>query len=346
LQFENAIYHVISRGNRKENIFLGDRDRWVFLKKADKIFEKYSVICFAYCLMGNHFHLFLRTPLANLSPFMHNLNSAYANWHRTKHGTSGPLFQDRFKSILVERDFYATELASYIHLNPVRAGIVNTPLDSTWSSYRIYHGLMTSPIRNLDSTFILDYFGRTREKARKEYHKFVMEHIHMKNPMMRMPEKLKGSILGSDKFIDLIRSKIESAGRQREVPETRPLPEIALDCAEILSRLSTLFEIRREEFFVRRKNNLFRRLLICILKKNAGCPLKTIGEFLGMDYAAVSMAAKRFEDRVKKDPVARDCFRRAELEMEKLRRELGKKKEGTKADRAEPLSPPRDTPDA
>jgi putative transposase len=186
LQFENACYHVISRGNRQENIFLSERDRRVFLKKADETFEKYSVICFAFCLMGNHFHIFLKTPLANLSQCMHQLNSSYANWFRKKYSAVGPLFQDRFKSILVEEESYATELSAYIHLNPVRANIVQNPTEYSWSSYGIYQDLRKSPIRRFDKDFILSYFGTSPEIARSEYHKFVMERIHMKNPMTNM----------------------------------------------------------------------------------------------------------------------------------------------------------------
>jgi hypothetical protein len=221
---------------------------------------------------------------------------------------------------LVDTDSYATELSAYIHLNPVRAGIVDNPLDSSWSSYRVYYGLSASPIRNLDPGFILSYFGGSSEEAQTEYHRFVMDRIQMKDPTAWMPPELKGSILGSPEFIAGIHSRIAgSGGHQREIPQTRPPAVRLIGCADILELLSSVFEIRPEAILSKRKNNLFRQLLICLLKKNAGCSLKSIGEFVGLDYVAVAMAAKRFEMRMRHDAAARACFRRAESEIDKLR---------------------------
>jgi putative transposase len=314
LQFPDALYHVISRGNLGSDIFLDDRDRHVFLIKLDLALEKYSATCFAYCLMSNHFHLFLRTDRANLSTIMHQLNSSYANWYRTKHKTVGAIFQDRYKSILVERDAYANELSAYIHLNPVRAGIVQNPMESRWSSYRIYHGLMKSPLIRLDPVFILQYFGATPRTAIKAYHEFVMDHIRMKNPMDEMPAELQGRVLGDSQFREAFKAKAREVGRMREISETRAEDgtERLSECDGILRRLSAEFDVAEVELLRKRKDNVFRKLLIYILKKRSSCSLRQIGSFVGMDYAAVSIASRRFEKQMEARPELASMAQRAE----------------------------------
>jgi putative transposase len=317
LQYENAAYHIISRGNLGSDIFLDDRDRLVFIIKANRAFEKYSTTCFVYCLMSNHYHLFLRTEQASISRCMHLLNSSYANWYRVKHKTKGAIFQDRYKSILVEEDSYAIELSAYIHLNPVRANIVKNPLDSRWSSYRHYQGLSNSPLRRFDSSLILQYFGKTGEAARLEYHKYVMEHIQMKNPMEKMPVEFQGKVLGSERYLEKYKEKTREIGLLREIPETRMAStgQKLLECAEVLSLISKEFKVEPAEILKRERNNNFRQLLIYVLKKDTPHSLKQIGGFLGMDYSAVSIAAKRFEKQLICEPALKELLRRAEAAL-------------------------------
>ncbi|MBU4047985.1 transposase, partial [bacterium] len=120
ISFDNAVYHITARGNRKEKIFYSDDDKRIFLQKMEQTSLKYSFICYAYCLMDNHYHLFIKTPLGNISQGMHYLNASYANYFTAKYKTNGPLFQGRYKSLLVDEDNYALTLSLYIHLNPLR----------------------------------------------------------------------------------------------------------------------------------------------------------------------------------------------------------------------------------
>jgi len=114
----------------------------------NETFLKYSFICYAYCLLGNHYHLFLKTPKANLNQGMHYLNANYANYFSAKYRLSGPLFQGRYKSILVDQDEYSLVLSSYIHLNPYRAKIEDWP-NYPASSLPVYLGRRKSIIENL-----------------------------------------------------------------------------------------------------------------------------------------------------------------------------------------------------
>ena len=165
LSFEDASYHITARGNRREKIFCSNRDREVFLKKLNEMLLKYSMTSYAYCLMDNHYHLFIKTQQANLSQGLHYLNSAYANWFRNKYQIIGPIFQGRFKSMIVDADNYALVLSAYIHLNPLRAGIVKQLNEYPWSSYLDYLGLRKSTIT--DSSFILKLIDNVRGHRQK-----------------------------------------------------------------------------------------------------------------------------------------------------------------------------------
>jgi len=133
ISFDNAVYHITARGNRREKIFYSDNDKKVFLQKMDQTFIKYAICCYAYCLMDNHYHLFIKTSHANLSQGMHYLNVSYANYFAAKYKTTGPLFQGRYKSLLIDADNYALTLSCYIHLNPLRAGITKSIDEYPWN---------------------------------------------------------------------------------------------------------------------------------------------------------------------------------------------------------------------
>ena len=125
IQYPGAFYHVTSRGNERKAIFKNKRDREKFLSYLESASERYDAVIHTYCLMDNHYHLILETPRSNLSQILHHINGAYTTYFNVKRGRSGHLFQGRYKAILVEKDAYCQELSRYIHLNPVRACVVN-----------------------------------------------------------------------------------------------------------------------------------------------------------------------------------------------------------------------------
>ena len=129
LEFAGALYHITSRGDRREAIYEDDADRHMFLSLLDQVCEAHNWLCHAYCLMGNHYHIIIETPNANLSKGMRQLNGMYTQRFNHKHGKVGHVFQGRYKAILVEKQAYLLELARYIVLNPVRAGMVRTAKD-------------------------------------------------------------------------------------------------------------------------------------------------------------------------------------------------------------------------
>jgi putative transposase len=145
IEFPGAVYHVTSRGNERRNIVRDDRDREMFVILLARVVARFGLRLFAWTLMSNHYHLFLRTPEPNLSRAMHMLNQLYAEYFNWRHRRVGHLFQGRFKAFLVDSEEYFREVARYVVLNPVRAGMRKTPGGYKWSSYRATAGLEEAP---------------------------------------------------------------------------------------------------------------------------------------------------------------------------------------------------------
>ena len=126
IEWPGALYHVTDRGNERQLIFRDDQDRRKFLHYFEETIEKFGLIVHALCLMPNHYHIEIETPNGNLSKAMQWLKTTYTVYFNHRHSRSGHLFQGRYKSIVVEKDSYLLELSRYIHLNPVRAGLVGS----------------------------------------------------------------------------------------------------------------------------------------------------------------------------------------------------------------------------
>ena len=222
IQYPHAFYHVTSRGNERNPVFLSRRDREKFLSYLESATERYGAIVHVYCLMDNHYHLLLETPFGNLSQIMHHINGAYTTYFNTKRSRSGHLFQGRYKAILLDADEYAKELSRYIHLNPVRAGIVETPDNFEWSSFR-YYTIGKEVPEWLCRKFILGYFEKRIDRAMKRYRDFVYKMIgqEYKNPLNDIDNPV---ILGSQEFIRKVKEQF--LGKQpwdRELPALRNL---------------------------------------------------------------------------------------------------------------------------
>ena len=145
IEFAQAVYHVTARGDRQEAIFLDDQDRLLFLDLLAQALERFDACALAYCLMDNHYHLVLCTRQPNLSALMRHVNGVFTQRVNRRHGKVGHVFQGRYKAILVDRDAYLLEVCRYVDLNPVRAGMVASPQDWPWSSYRALTGARQTP---------------------------------------------------------------------------------------------------------------------------------------------------------------------------------------------------------
>jgi putative transposase len=212
IEYPGALYHVTSRGNARADIYLYDQDRQAFLDVLSEAVERFGWWCHGYCLMDNHYHLLIETPMANLGRGMRHLNGVYSQCFNRAHGRVGHVFQGRYKAILVERQTYLLELARYIVLNPVRAHMTDQAEGWTWSSYRATAGLATVP-NFLETNWILQQFGARPDSALKHYRRFVGEGMRRSSPW---DDLIGGTVLGSEAFV--IEAQKISGDAQAETP--------------------------------------------------------------------------------------------------------------------------------
>jgi len=279
IEFSGAVYHITSRGNGKQKIFFNDKDRKIFLSLLWEVVEREKWICYAYCLMDNHYHLLVETPKPNLSRGMRELNGIYAQKLNYIKNSAGHVFQGRYKSILVEKDNYLLELCRYIVLNPVRAKMVENPEDWQWSSYRATLGL-TETSKHLNASWILSNFDENIKKSKKKYEKFVLEGIGKESPW----RELRGRIfLGSKKFIEKHEEKISAREKEKEIAKTerfanRPaLEEIFKNIKTKISRNKKIYEAYEEYRY----------------------GLKEIGDFFNIHYSTISRIIKKIKEEEK-----------------------------------------------
>jgi len=289
IQYPGAYYHVTSRGNEKKTIFEDDKDRQQFLVYLESAVLRYGAKIHVWCLMGNHYHLLLETPSGNLSQIMRHINGAYTTYYNIKQKRSGHLFQGRYKAILIEADRYAMELSRYIHLNPVRAELVDRPENYPWSSYCCYIGRSKAPAW-LETGFILGYFGKKSTIAENAYSNFVTMMLKQEynSPLQAT---VASTLLGTPDFITEISKKylddqhdtrnIPAAGKLRQRPSMEKI-------------LSTVAQLVPE-------SSLRRNITIYCCQKYSGAKLKEIGLHFGISDAAVSQTTHRLLLKAEKD---------------------------------------------
>ncbi len=172
LELAGGVYHVTSRGDRQEDIYLDDEDREAWLALLGRVCERFNWRCYAYCLMDNHYHIVIETVDGNLSKGMRQLNGVYTQHVNRRHARVGHVFQGRYKAILVEKDSYLLELSRYVVLNPVRAGIVKDLRKWPWSSYQAMTDEIAAPAW-LQTEGLLGLFSKQRKRAITKYKDFV-----------------------------------------------------------------------------------------------------------------------------------------------------------------------------
>jgi REP element-mobilizing transposase RayT len=214
IEFPGAVYHVTSRGDRREAIYRDDEDRQAQLEVIAHAMQRFGAQLLAYCQMGNHFHLVLHTRAANLSRVMRHVNGVYTLAFNRRHGLTGHLFQGRFKAILVDRDAYLLALCRYVERNPVAAGLVAQAGDWPWSSCRAHTGLAATP-EWLDTDGLLGHLlGRPiasaddRRQAAQRYAEFV---DHARDEDGRFwQQALRGQVyLGDETFVQRMQAQAE-----------------------------------------------------------------------------------------------------------------------------------------
>lgn len=165
--YPGALYHISSRGNHKGEIFREEEDYLRYLTLLKITLTRHSFVLYSYCLMTNHVHLQIETKEDKIWDIMHCLHLQYTKYFNQKYNLVGHLFQGRYHAEIIENDAYALQTSSYIHLNPVRAKIVNNPIEYRWSSYDVYIGKRECGLVN-EEKILSSLFNNSREMY-KEY---------------------------------------------------------------------------------------------------------------------------------------------------------------------------------
>ena len=293
IEYPGAYYHVVNRGNNQENIFKNDRDREKFLEYLERATDRFSTIIHSYCLMGNHYHLLVETPEANLSLSMQWINVSYATYFNRKRDRHGHLFQGRFKAILIDADEYLKHLSRYIHLNPVRAKMVSAPSEYLWSSYRGFIGKQKAP-QFLETDRLLSSFGRNKKEAKRNYKDFVegVDINAVENPHKQVTA---GFILGDRNFINWVKETfLSSKEGEKEIPQLKKLkPRVSLET--VVKAVCEEFDCSADQVIIKgRKRNKPREVAIFLSRTLSGLSCKDLGDYFGgVSGALITMMHNR-----------------------------------------------------
>ncbi len=303
IEYKGAFYHITSRGNERRRIYYTRSDYEKFKEYLKEAQDKYGYLLHCYVLMNNHYHLLVETPDANLSKMMHYINGSYTNYINIKRKRSGHLFQGRYKAIVIDQDSYLLELSRYIHLNPVRARMVDKPEEHPFGSYRSY--ILGKKDNLVYRDRIWGMISEKRPDAAKGYRNFVNRGIGLKleNPLR---DVYGGVVLGKAGFVKEVLSRLKDEDFQKEEISNRRFLKAEYGEGEILQAVCEYFNVTRQQALKssreKMKRREFRNIAIYLIKKYTGITNSQLGElFGGISYSAVAKAHQRFEARLKKD---------------------------------------------
>ena len=256
----------------------------------DEVIQQ-SWLCYAWCLMDNHYHFLIETPEGNLSRGMQRLNGRYTQSFNRKHHRVGHIFQGRYKAILVEKESHLLELCRYVVLNPVRAGMVDDASYWEWSSYHDTIGSgMDSNWLSVDR--VLELFSTKREEAIHRYRQFVSEGVTAVAPW----SELRGQIyLGGDDFLAKSKAMLEGRRIDTDIPSAQSHPERATP-EQVLHDVASAFGLDVGEVFDRRNNREAFRTAVFLLRRACNLSLKEVAELAGISLSRVSQIQKQVGD--------------------------------------------------
>lgn len=269
IEYPGAIYHLTSRGNARSNIYVTDADRIDFLKLLAQTCQRFGWHSYAWCLMGNHYHLVIETSEANLSRGMRHINGVYTQTFNRTHQRVGHLFQGRYKAILVEKDSYLLEVIRYVLLNPVRANMTKTAGQYPWSSYRAMISKATTPDW-LERDWVLGHYGNRLSAAQEQFIKFIQDGDNQ-SPLW---EQLRQQIyLGDEQFVSRQQLRQASEKDLSEIPK--------------IQRRRTIKSLDYYSAKYRKRN-----FAICAAYESGAYSQKDIAKYFDLHYSSVSKIVK------------------------------------------------------
>jgi putative transposase len=298
IQYEGAFYHVTSRGNERKKIFFTLRDYEKIKEYISEAWQKFDFTVHCYVLMSNHYHLLIEVRDRNLPKIMHHINSSYSIYLNTKRKRCGHVFQGRYKAIIVDKDQYLSELSRYIHLNPVRAKMVEKPEMYPFSSYRAY--ITGSEDVIVRTATILSLFADESQSAKSRYKDFVEDVVgeDLESPLLK---SYGGGILGDEDFVNEVLANVDEKHIRNEDISNRKSLAGTLQIESLLARLSEYFGAPIGELISRGDGR--RKICVYMLKRHSDASNKAISEVLGgATYSSVAKAYHRFLKELEDNP--------------------------------------------
>jgi putative transposase len=275
IELSGGLYHVTSRGDRREDIYFNDADRLAWLDILSQVCERFNWVIHAWCQMTNHYHIVVETPEGNLSKGMRQLNGVYTQYINRTHKRVGHVFQGRYKAILIEKDAYLLELSRYVVLNPVRARMVKNAAKWSWSSYLVMIGKGEKPVW-LNTEWILGQFSGQRRRAIEKYIDFVREGVGQKS----LWEDLQNQIyLGSERFVKRMQKKLAA--------------EVALDNLSEVPRIQRRPVAKPLDYYKERYHES--RQGMAMAYQSGDYSMSEIADFFEVHYSTVSRAVRAYE---------------------------------------------------
>ncbi len=320
LDAPGVLHHVMIRGIERRKIFRNDKDREDFIERLEVLCPETQTSCYAWAFLSNHAHFLFRTGTAPLSRLMRRLLTGYVIAFNHRHRRHGQLFRNRYKSIVCQEDVYLRELVRYIHLNPIRAGIVKALEELKSYKYCGHSSLMGKTKRNWqDTDYVLGYFGKTKPQARKEYETFVKEGltqgrrkeltggglIRSLGGWTEARERLQGRdhmmsderILGDSDFVDSVIFRSEEQYERRH-----KLKRHGYDLDRIVGRVAEVLDMDPDEVFSkgRQDRKVKARSLLCFwAARELGMSNTALAKKLEMSLAGVGFSVERGESIAK-----------------------------------------------
>ena len=299
IEYKNAWYHVMNRGRNKDLIFRDKSDFQMFIDLLNESMEMWNFHISAYCLMSNHYHLLIQTPDANLSRGMRHINGIYTQRFNNKHNCDGSLFKGRYKSVLVGGDDYLLQALKYIHMNPVKAGMVKTPAKYMWSSHKAYLS-GSSKWDWLHKTTLLNMLTPKKKDWLIMYKKFMRD--KSESLYSKMIERKRWPVsYGLSYFVAKIKSTYYAKKINDDIPQSKDLApdgELIIKCVCKYYKVTSdkLQKSKRGEFNEARNIAIF---LFRVLRHDS---LKIIGTSFNIKkYFTVSSVISRTKVLIKND---------------------------------------------
>ncbi len=301
IQYEQAIYHVMARGNARQEIVHDDDDRRRLLDDLARAVQSAGWIALAFVLMDNHFHILLRTPRPNLARGMQGFLSSYSLWAARHRRRPGHLFQGRYKAQLVEDESYYWAVSRYIHLNPVRAGLVERPEHWGWSSYP---GYLSEGRRRpwVAHDALLDAWGGEHGggDSADAYRRFT-EAALPEPPPSPFRDAFAGWALGSPRFVERLRALAGPVAADPPAPEARQLA--GLDPGSICAAVAAFYHLDPAALARRGDPHIARPVAAWLCRRHTEASLRELAPRFGLARAdSVPNLTRRLDAKLPTSP--------------------------------------------